>query len=374
MKTKWIALLTGGVLMHSLAFADVSYQETTQVTGGSLMGMLKMAGAFSSQAKQVAAPVTSTVMIHGGRMLHSNPHSTEIIDLDQQTITFIDHDKRTYSLVTFQEIKDQMAKAAAQSKGAQPASSDGSQMSFTAHISSNGATREINGQTAKEALLSVTMVANSSDNTKAGMAATSEMWLVQDEPGLAEMRRFNERMAKEMSFDTQASAINSLLAAQPGGAQALAEIKKESAKMSGLPVLQVTRVGMTVDGQPLPAPSSAPLPQSQSQGSAGVTAGTVTQEVAAGTATQTADSQIARLGTFGRALSSSSMGALMHHTPSAKTAPNQASSGTGADAATAGVLLENQTQTSGFSEAAVDTSSFQIPAGYKVVASPMEHK
>jgi hypothetical protein len=360
--------------MHSLAFADVSYQETTQVTGGSLMGMLKMAGAFSSQAKQVAAPVTSTVMIHGGRMLHSNPHSTEIIDLDQQTITFIDHDKRTYSLVTFQEIKDQMAKAAAKSKGAQPASSDGSQMSFTAHISSNGATREINGQTAKEALLSVTMVANSSDNTKAGMAATSEMWLVQDEPGLAEMRRFNERMAKEMSFDTQASAINSLLAAQPGGAQALAEIKKESAKMSGLPVLQVTRVGMTVDGQPLPAPSSAPLPQSQSQGSAGVTAGTVTQEVAAGTATQTADSQIARLGTFGRALSSSSMGALMHHTPSAKTAPNQASSGTGADAATAGVLLENQTQTSGFSEAAVDTSSFQIPAGYKVVASPMEHK
>jgi hypothetical protein len=376
MKITWIAVLAGGVLMHSLAFADVSYQETTQVTGGSLMGMLKMAGAFSSQAKQLAAPVTSTVMIHGGRMLHSNPHSTEIIDLDQQTITFVDHDKRTYSLVTFQEIKDQMAKAAPKSKGAQPASSDGSQMSFTAHISSNGATREINGQTAKEALLSVTMVASSSDNsnTKAGMAATSEMWLVQDEPGLAEMRRFSERMAKEMSFDAQASAINSLLAAQPGGAQALAEIKKESAKMSGLPVLQVTRVGMTADGQPLPPPSSAPLSQSQTQGSAGVTAGGVTQEVAAGTATQTTDSQISRLGTFGRALSGSGMGGLMHHGPSTKSAPNQDPSGTGADAATAGVLLENQTQTSGFSEAAVDASGFQIPAGYKAVASPMEHK
>jgi hypothetical protein len=377
MKTKWIALLTGGVLMHSLAFADVSYQETTQVTGGSLMGMLKMAGSFSSQAKQAAAPVTSTVMIHGGRMLHSNPHTAEIIDLDQQTITFIDYDKRTYSLVTFKEIQDQMAKAAAQSKGAQPSSSNGSQMSFTAHISSNGATREIDGKTAKEALLTLTMVANASDtsNAKAGMAATSEMWLVQDEPGLAEMRRFNERMAKELSFDTEGSTMSSLLAAEPGGAQALAELKKESAKMSGLPVLQVTRLGMTADGQPLPPPSTAPLPPSQNAGStAGSTAGAVTQEVAAGTATQTADSQIARLGTFGRALSSSSMGALMHHTPSAKTAPNQASSVTGADAATAGILLENQTQTSGFSEAAVDPSNFQIPAGYKVVASPMEHK
>jgi len=376
MKSKWIALLAGGVLMHSFAFADVSYQETTQVTGGSLMGMLKMAGSFSSQAKQLAAPVTSTVMIHGGRMLHSNPHSTEIIDLDQQTITSIDHDKRTYSVVTFQEIQDQMAKAAKQ-KGAQPSSSNGPQISFTAHISSNGATREIDGKTAKEALITLTMVANSADssNTKAGMAATSEMWLVPDELGLAEMRRFNERLAKELSFDAEGSAMSSLLAAEPGGAQALAELKKESAKMSGLPVLQVTRLGMTADGQPLPAPSSAPLPQSQTQTStAGSAAGTVTQEVAAGTATQTADSQIARLGTFGRALSSSSMGALMHHTPSAKTTPNQASSGTGADAATAGVLLENQTQTSGFSEASVDPSNFQIPAGYKVVASPMEHK
>src|SRR5580704_3456372 len=74
MKTTWIALLAGGVLMHSSAFADVSYQETTQYTGGSMMGMLKMAGAFSSQAKQATSPVTSTVMIHGGRMLRSNPH------------------------------------------------------------------------------------------------------------------------------------------------------------------------------------------------------------------------------------------------------------------------------------------------------------
>ena len=147
MKLSWIALLTGGVLMHSLAFADVSYQETTQITGGSLTGMLKLAGAFSSQAKQMQAPVTSTVMIHGGRMVRSNPHTTEIIDLDAQTITIIDHDKRNYSVVTFQEMRDQMAKATAQTKSsAQPANANGSQMTFAAHISSTGATREMMGK------------------------------------------------------------------------------------------------------------------------------------------------------------------------------------------------------------------------------------
>jgi hypothetical protein len=36
--------------------------------------------------------------------------------------------------------------------------------------------------------------------------------------------------------------------------------------------------------------------------------------------------------------------------------------------------MESETATSGFSVAPVDTSSFQIPPGYKVVASPLEHK
>lgn len=370
MKTPWVALLAGSLLLQPFALADVSYQETTQVTGGSMVGMLKMASALSAQARQAAAPVTSTVMIHGGRMVRSNPHTTEIIDLDQQTIAVIDHDKRTYSLVTFKEIQDQMAKGAAQSKSAPASSSDTSQVSINAHITNTGASRQIDGQTAREALLTVIMVANSSDtNAKGGMAATSEMWLVSDAPGLAEMRAFNARMAKELAFDTASSPMSSLLAAQPGGAQALAELKKESAKMSGIPVLQVTRVGVTADGQPLPAPSVAPLPQNQDHGSA---AGSITRDAAAGTASQEAGSQTSRLGTFGRALSSSSMSALLHHAPSTTPAPSQAAANT--NDATAGVLLESQSEISGFSTAPVDTSAFQIPAGYKVVASPMEHK
>src|SRR6202789_3124699 len=108
MKTPWSVLLAGSLLLQPFALSDVSYQETTRVTGGSMMGMVKMAGAFSSQAKQALAPTTSTVMIHGSRMVRSNPHSTEIIDLDEQTMTFIDHDKRTYSMVTFKEIQQQM--------------------------------------------------------------------------------------------------------------------------------------------------------------------------------------------------------------------------------------------------------------------------
>jgi hypothetical protein len=374
MTKQWLFIFIGGMLLQPLAFGDVSYQETTQITGGSLQGMLKLAGAFSSQAKQASAPITSTVALHGNRMVRSNPHTTEIIDLDQHAMTFIDHDKHTYSVVTFQQMQHAMTDAAAKAKAQSKSSADAGtsndpQMSFNAHVSSNGATRNIDGRDAKEALLTITMIANATDgsNAKGGMAATSEMWLVQDMPGQEELRAFNLRMAKELSVDTSANQMTGLLSAQPGGAQALADLKKEAAKMNGVPVLQITRVGVSADGQPLPAPSVAPMAQSKSGGSS---AGKVTGEVATDTGTQVAGDQISKLGSFGRALGGSSMGALMRHKPSGSS-PAAPAQSNGGDPATAGVLLENQTETGNFSTAPVDQSSFEIPAGYKQVTSPM---
>lgn len=371
MKMTWIPVLAGTVLLQPFTYADVSYQETTQITGGSLQSMMKLAGAFSSQAKQANAPITSTVAVHGNRMVRSNPHTTEIIDLDQQNITLIDHDKRTYSVMTFQQMQQAMANAAAKAK-AQSAAPDNSpssaQMSFDAHVSSSGATRNIDGRNAKEALVTITMLANSNDssNVKAGMAAASEMWLVSDVPGLDELRVFNQRMARELATDASANPMSGLLAAQPGGTEALAELKKEASKMSGVPVLQVTRVGISPDGKPLAAPSVAPVAQNKNGNSQ---AGKIGTEIATETGADEASSQIGKLGTFGRALGYSSMGAMMRHKPSgsAKTASPAAPENSGA----ANVLLESQSEMANFSTAPVDPTSFQVPAGYKQVTSPM---
>jgi len=91
MTKKWLFIIFGSLLLQPLAFADVSYQETTQITGGSLQGMLKLAGAFSSQAKQANAPVTSTVALHGNRMVRSTPHTTEIIDALDKKPAIVGH-------------------------------------------------------------------------------------------------------------------------------------------------------------------------------------------------------------------------------------------------------------------------------------------
>jgi hypothetical protein len=368
MKTLCITL-TAALLLQPFAFGDVSYQETTRITGGSMQGMLKMAGAFSSQAKQANAPTTTNIELHGNRMVRSNPHITEIIDLDQQAITSIDHDKHTYSIMTFEQMRQAFAKASEKGKRPAATSDNGqSQISFNAHISSNSTTRQIDGREAKESLLTLTMLSNNNDgsNTKAGMAATSEMWLVSEVPGMAELRSFNKKMAQEMALDLSGGPMSGLLAAQPGGAEAMANLKKESAKMSGFPVLQVTRVGMSTDGQPLPAPSVAPLAEHKSN-SGGETA---TRDVTTDAATQAANQESSKLGGIGRMLGSSSLGGLMHHKASndSKTDTTQAQND---NSAAAGVLLESQTETYNFSSSPVDAGIFQIPAGYKQITSPM---
>jgi hypothetical protein len=200
------------------------------------------------------------------------------------------------------------------------------------------------------------------------MAATSEMWLVHDVPGVDELRAFNQRMAKELAVDGSANPMSGLLSAQPGGAEALAELKKEAAAMNGFPVLQVTRIGVSPDGQPLPAPSVAPIAHPQGSGSG---AGNITKEVATDTGTQEADSQIGKLGTFGRALGGSSMGALMRHKPAN---PPKAAPAASDNSATAGVLMESQTEVANFSTAPADLTTFQIPTGYQQVTSPLAGK
>src|SRR4051794_31847813 len=113
---RFTTLLAAAVLCSAaLTFGDdFQYQQTTKITGGSLMSMMRMMGRFSGQAKQALDPVTESVYLTGNRMAHVRKDSTEIIDLDKETITHIDHVKKEYSVMTFEQMKKAMEDAAKQ--------------------------------------------------------------------------------------------------------------------------------------------------------------------------------------------------------------------------------------------------------------------
>lgn len=112
MKSKYLAAFLLCAVPSAL-YADFSYTETTQITGGSIVGLMRMAGVFSRQARQAGDPIISTVMVKGNRMVRSNAMRTEIVDLDKETITTIDHTKKQYTTMTFQQMKQQLEEAQA---------------------------------------------------------------------------------------------------------------------------------------------------------------------------------------------------------------------------------------------------------------------
>jgi len=360
--------------------ADFQYTETTKITGGSLVSMMKFAGAFSKEARQATDPVTSTVLVKGNRKAHINTDSTEIIDLDKETVTRIDHRKKQYSVITFQQMKQELESALSESQkqraqqpaGTEPAAkADQPEMTFNVNVRNTGASKQVAGLDAKEAILTMALQGEDKKTGQTGaLDITNDMWMTPEIPGYDEVRDFDLRWGKKMGsmLNGALNPSTSMAAAvQPGSVKGMSEMAKEMSKMKGVPVLQVMRMGSTADGQPLPAASEAPLPPSNTP--AMPNAAEVAQDAATNTATNAATSAAAsQMGGVG-----SLIGGLggFGHKKKQQRQEQPADQPKAQNGPTASVLMESSTELTSFSSAGIDDSRFAIPAGYKQVEPEM---
>jgi len=361
-----LTLLACALVTPTLLFADFSYQQTTQITGGSMLSMLRMAGTLSSQARKAGDPIVSTVYLKGNRLANVSPDNVEIIDLDQETITRIDTAKHTYTVTTFQQMREQMAKAQqemekrqAERPAPKPATdpnADKVNMSFDVHVRRTGTARQVSGLSTTEAILTMLMVATDKTTNQSGnMAITNDMWVVPEIPGYAQVRDFYMRMATKMGSAPSAVGMDfsRMLMQNPGATQGLAEMAKEMQKIQGVPVMQVMRMGTTTDGKPLPAASEAPLPPDNSP--AMPSGGDMAKQGMASALTSHLP-----FGGFGK--------------KKQDDPPPPADKNSKTPPPTSAVLMESQTTTSNFSSAPIDPSHFEVPAGYKLVQTPMDRR
>jgi hypothetical protein len=352
---RYAALGVLTAIISPLALADFTYTETTQITGGSIVAMMKMAGAFSKQARQAGEPIVSTVMIKGNRMTRINAQQTEIVDLDRETITNIDHVKHQYTVMTFAQMKQQVEAAMQKAKEKQKSdnSAANTDVKFRVNVRNTGATRDVAGLNANEAILTLAVDATDKTSGQTGaLAITNDMWLAPDIPGYDEAREFYKRYATKLGIVFSGGISQSMLAMQPGAGQGMADMVKEMSKLKGIPVLQVMRMGTTANGAPLPAASEAPLP-APANSPAMPSASEVAQESA--TAAIAGKLGLGGFGGFGKKKKAD---------PPPAAAADQAQ---GATPPAAAVLVESNTQMTSFSQAAVDASKFDVPAGYKQV-------
>lgn len=350
-----------GLALTPFVFADFQYQETTKITGGSIISMMKFAGMFSKEARQANQPITSTVLVKGNRMARINPEYTEIIDLDKETITRIDNIKRTYTVETFEQLKQRMQQAAEEMRkkqAEQPKEQQNqAEMTFAVNVRNTGATKQVSGLNTNEAILTMAMEAKDKQTGQQGaLNITNDMWLAPDIPGYNEVREFQRRYALKLGMIFSQSLGPTLAAMQPGMAKGMGEMAKEMSKIKGTPVLQITRMGSTPDGKPLPAASEAPLPPTPETPSAGE----VAKESAKESATSSITSKIG-LGGFGG----------FGHKKKKEEPPKEAEAPDKTQQPAAMVLMETSMEMGGFSSATIDDARFQVPAGYKQVEPQM---
>jgi hypothetical protein len=365
------------VALPASSFADFRYDETSKITGGSLVSMMKFASAFSKGARQITDPVNSTILVKGNRMAHINQDSTEIIDLDQETITKIDPVKKQYSVVTFQEMKaameEAMRNAQAQQKQAPPPTTPASttpppEMKFKVSVTNTGAKKQVAGLDATESILKMTMEAKDQQSGQTGnMAMTNDMWMAPEIPGYGEVRDFNARMAAKMSTAYSGSMPSlmspQMLKQQPGMFSGMADMAKEMSKLKGVPVSQVMRLGSTANGTPLPAASEAPLPPSN-----GPNSGDIANQAANSAANSAADSAASNAASHVNVPGIGNLSSFGFHKKKPDPPPAQPAPANGAPP-TSAVLMESSIEMTGFSSAPVDATRFDVPTGYTKVPS-----
>ena len=382
-------------LIPGALFADFQYDEMTQVTGGSIVSIAKFASHFSKDARSITDPVNSTILVKGNRMARISPESTEIIDLDKETITTIYPDKKTYTVVTFQEMKqameEAMKKAQQQQASKEPAppttnNTPPPEMKFDVKVTNTGASKDVAGLAAKESILKMTMQAKDRQSGQTGsIAMANDMWMAPEIPGYEEVREFNKRFAikmGEMMAGTLPSFKSAMPAMQPGMMSGMSDMVKEMSKLQGVPVSQTMRMGTTVDGTPLPAASEAPLPKSNGPSAgdvAGQAATNATNAAANDAASTTENKAASHMGSFG-SVATSLGGFGGFHKKKKDPAQDQqqpAQSGqAGAAAANQNfaVLMESTTQMTKYSSASLDSGRFGVPAGYARVQAEIQKK
>jgi hypothetical protein len=230
-------------------------------------------------------------------------------------------------------------------------------------VKETGQTREVSGLNAKQVILTMEMQGKDQKSGNEGnMVITADMWLAPKSAGYDEVANFYQRMAQKLAWTPGAGMLTM---GRSDIGKGFADLHKEAAKIDGMPVLQVIRMGAKVDGQAAGEPGAAPAQPAEPTPSASEAAGDAAAK-SAGRRLGGLAGGLGGLGGFGRRKKPQ-----QEEQQPAAAQPQAQAQPAGQGTAAAGSLLEMTTETRNFSAAAVDAARLEIPSGFRQVESEM---
>ena len=364
MVRKTTTLCVGALIFATFpAYGDFKYTESSKMTGGAMAGMAKFAGAFSKQARQGMQPTQTTTYVKGNMMRKDQADGhMQIIDLDGRRMITIDNQKRTYWIMTFDQMKAavEQARQNVQSEKASRPQAQGEQpqvqMTPKVEVTPTGKTATVLNLPADEVLMRIDMEMTSTDPQAQGQSASmwvkSNSWITPKIPGYEELTAFYQKLAKEMAW-----APGEMMGGNPQMSQGLAQLRQNAGALKGFPLVQYVSMGMAANGQTAPQGGEVQqTPNSSTNSQPSGQFNSPSDAVAKGLGSM--------IGGFGRKKKqqqdqSSQGGSAGGDTAGLPPAPP----------ATQGSFMDMTVQVTGYSSDSLDAALFSIPADYTEVQS-----
>jgi len=334
------------MLLPSQARGDFKYTDTAKITGGTLKSMMKTVGFFSKQASEAMKPVVTTRAVKGNKLRTDHADgSIQIIDLDGRRFLQIDPKAKTYQEASFDEIKAAMQKAqedAAKKMQQDPKTKDvKANVDARVYVTPSNATREILGQTAKESKIEIELDVTAQDMQASGqqgqpvtgtVTTAVDSWIAAAVPGYQEIGQFYVRLAKEPNWTPPPN-----IRIDPRVTKSMEAMQKNQASLKGLPLLQYLTMSMAGPAGSVDAAQAQKNTDASSSTSSD--SNSPSQAIAKGLG-----------GLFGKKKKKDDSADQNSQNPPPPSTP--------------GALMEMTIEVNSFSDAALDASLFEVPAGY----------
>lgn len=232
--------------------AEVKTREKTQVKFEGMLGrMMNMFGG-----KGARDGVVATTAVKGNRKATFTDTTGRIVDLDEEKIYELDLKKKTYTVTTFEELRQRMREAREKAqKNAEEEKERGGQeqpsgkdVDVDVDVKETGATKSIAGYDARQVIMTITVREKGRTLEEGGgLVLTTDSWVGPDLPALAEILQFEQRYWKAVAPEAagvSAEQMAAMMALYPLLQNAMDRMNQEQVNVRGTTLAST----MTVEG------------------------------------------------------------------------------------------------------------------------------
>jgi hypothetical protein len=235
------------VLTAGPAAADVKTRDKSQVKFEGMLG--RMMGMFGGKAAKDGT--VTAVAVKGDRKAELSDTYGRIVDLKEEKVYELDIKKKSYQVVTFEELRRRMREAqekaekeAPKEEKEAPQEKPAREMEVDFDVKETGQTKTIAGHDTREVVMTVTVREKGRTlDEGGGMVMTSNSWMAKTIPAMKELADFELRYWKAIAPEASgmsAEQMAAVMAMYPMLKRAMERLKAEGTKLEGTPLATTT--------------------------------------------------------------------------------------------------------------------------------------